>query len=148
MDLRIIFIFICRRWDRVSKIKAYMQKQIDEMRKALGLFNYLIFDFSFAEDEEEDLYRNGYHCFVYETLNISNNDDLKSVIQTVAIYFYSENRDDLDELTVDIILSLKDVPGFSLNGTTKQRLQKKETDQFVDRVIFEYNRRIVTGVKI
>ncbi|MBD7946409.1 hypothetical protein H9650_20135 [Psychrobacillus sp. Sa2BUA9] len=132
----------------MSKIKEYMQRQIEEMQTALETFNIPLFEDEIAEDEEEKLYQNDYHCFVYETLDISNNDDLKSVTQTVAVYYYSENRDDLDERTVAIILSLKDVPGFSLNRTTKQRLQKKETDQFVDRVIFEYSRKIVTGCKV
>jgi len=132
----------------LSKINAYMQKQIDEMQTALKTFDVPLFEDEIAEDEEEKLYHNDYHCFVYETLNISNNNDLKSLTQTVAIYYYSENRDDLDERTVDIILSLRNVTGFSLNSTMKQRLQKKETDQFVDRVIFEYNRKIVTGGKV
>lgn len=132
----------------MSKINAYMQKQIDEMQTALKTFDVPLFEDEIAEDEEEKLYHNDYHCFVYETLNISNNNDLKSLTQTVAIYYYSENRDDLDERTVDIILSLRNVTGFSLNSTMKQRLQKKETDQFVDRVIFEYNRKIVTGGKV
>ena len=132
----------------MSKIKEYMQRQIVQMQASLRTFDIPLFEDEIAEDEEEQLYQNDYHCFVYETLDITNNDDLKSITQTVAIYYYSENRDDLDERTVDIILSLKDVPGFSLNRTTKQRLQKKETDQFVDRVIFEYNRRIVTGGKV
>lgn len=131
----------------MSKIKAYMQKQINEMSAALNTFEVPIFEDEIAEDEEEQLFSN-YHCFIYETLNFSNNNDLKSVTQTVAIYYYSENRDDLDERTVDIILSLKDVTGFTFNRTTKQRLQKKDTDQFVDRVIFEYNRKIVTGCKV
>lgn len=132
----------------MSKIKEYMQRQIVQMQASLRTFDIPLFEDEIAEDEEEQLYQNDYHCFVYETLDIANNDDLKSITQTVAIYYYSENRDDLDERTVDIILSLKDIPGFSLNRTTKQRLQKKETDQFVDRVIFEYNRRIVTGGKV
>lgn len=121
---------------------------MEEMQKSLETFDVPIFEDEIAEDEEEHLYKNGYHCFVFETLDISNNEDFKSLSQVVPIYYYSENRDDLDERTVDIILSLKDVPGFTLNRTTKQRLQKKETDQFVDRVIFEYNRKIVTGCKV
>lgn len=132
----------------MGKIEDYMDKQIIGMRNSLELFGVPIFEDEIAEDEEEHLYQNDYHCFVYETLDISSNNDLKSITQTVAIYYYSENRDDLDERTVDIILSLKDVTGFSFNRTTKQRLQKKETDQFVDRVIFEYNRKIVTGCKV
>jgi len=122
-----------------------MHEQIDEMREALKSFSIPLFEDEIAEDEEEELYQNDYHCFVYETLDIAPNNDMKSVVQTIAIYYYSENRDDLDERTVDIILSLKDVKGFSLSRTTKQRLQIKDTDRFIDRVIFEYNRRIVVG---
>ncbi|RHW38703.1 hypothetical protein D1B33_07465 [Lysinibacillus yapensis] len=128
----------------MSKVKAYMQKQIEEMRAALNTFDIPLFEDEIAEDEEERLF-NDYHCFVYEMLDIRNSNDMKSVTQTVAIYYYSENRDDLDERVIDIIISIKGVTGFTLAKTTKQRLQKKDTDQFVDRVIFEYNRKIVVG---
>lgn len=132
----------------MSKIKDYMQKQIDGICDALNAFNIPLFEDEIAEDEEEKLFKDEYHCFVYETLDIENSNDLKSIMQTVAIYYYSENRDDLDERSVDIILALKDVPGLSLSRTTKQRLQKKDTDQFVDRVVFEYTRKIVVGVSV
>lgn len=130
----------------MSKILNYMNKQMTEMRQALEQFNIPIFEDEIAEDEEEQLYQNGYNCFVFETLGMSNNRDLKSITQQVVIYYYSENRDDLDEQTADIILALKNVTGFTFERTTKQRLQKKDTDQFVDRIIFTYNRKLPIGV--
>lgn len=125
-----------------------MNKQITEMRQTLEQFNIPIFEDEIAEDEEEQLYQNGYNCFVFETENITNNKDMKSVQQKVYIYFYSENLDDLDEWTIGIILAMRNVTGFTLHRTTKQRLQKKDTDQYVDRVIFEYNRKIVLGIGV
>lgn len=132
----------------MSKIFDYMNKQITEMRQTLGQFNIPIFEDEIAEDEEEQLYQNGYNCFVFETENITNNKDMKSVQQKVYIYFYSENLDDLDEWTIEIILAMRNVTGFTLHRTMKQRLQKKDTDQYVDRVIFEYNRKIVLGIGV
>ncbi len=128
----------------MSKTKDYMQKQMEQMHEALLHFELPIFEDDIAEDEEEQL-KNNYHCFIFETLDVNNNDDQKSVTQSVVIYYYSENRDDLDERTIDILLKLKGVVGFKFSRTTKQRLQKKDTGDFVDRIIFEYNRKIVEG---
>lgn len=119
-----------------------MKKQIEQLWAALATFNIPVFEDEIAEDEELKLFDDGYHCFVYETLNFSNNNDLKSITQTVAIYYFSENRDDLDERAVDIMNAVNQVTGFTFVRTNKQRLQKKDTDQFVDRIIFEYNRKI------
>lgn len=132
----------------MSKIFDYMNKQMTEMQQALEQFNIPIFEDEIAEDEEEQLYKNGYNCFVFETENIKNSNDMKSVQQKVYVYFYSENLDDLDERTISIILAMRNVTGFTLHRTTKQRLQKKDTDQYVDRVIFEYNRTIKLGVGV
>lgn len=121
-----------------------MQKQIDMLVNGLKSFGLPVFEDEIAEDEEAEFVNNEYHCFVFETLGMTKMDDLKSINQVIAIYYYSENRDDLDERTIDIINALKDIPKVTFDSSTKQRLQKKDTDQFVDRVVLAYNRQITT----
>ncbi|MGN4124887.1 hypothetical protein ACMGD3_07700 [Lysinibacillus sphaericus] len=129
----------------MSKTKQKMNQQIEEMLAALQTFNLSIFEDNLAEDEEAQFKKNDYHFFVYETGDMIKNDDLKTISQDVVIYYYSENRDDLDERTIDIITALSDVSTMTLERTQKQRLRRKDTDSYVDRIIFLYRRKIVTG---
>lgn len=122
-----------------------MQEQIDGIITALESFNLKVYEDELSEDEETSYKKGQYHFFVYDTGDMELADDLKSINQDVTIYYYSENRDDLDERTVDIILSLKDVPMFKLQNTFKERLKRKDKDSYVDRIVFAYNRRIVVG---
>ena len=129
----------------MSRTKQKMQEQIDGIITALESFNLEVYEDELSEGEETK-YKNGkYHFFVYDTGDMELADDYKSINQEVAVYYYSENRDDLDERTVDIILSLKNVPMFTLKNTFKDRLKRKDTDNYVDRIVLIYNRRIVVG---
>ncbi|MFE3576899.1 hypothetical protein [Lysinibacillus sp. NPDC059133] len=129
----------------MSKTKIKMQEQIDALLIALNTFEIPVFEDDLAEDEETQFKKKNYHFFVYETGDMNKNDDQKTISQDVVIYYYSENRDDIDERTVDIITKLSHIPRMSLNRTQKQRLKRKDTDNYVDRVVFLYQRRIVTG---
>lgn len=127
----------------MSKTKALMRKQVDDLYTRLSSFNIPVFEDEIAEDEERDFADTTYHCFVYETLAMRKMDDMKSVNQAIVIYYYSENRDDLDEYTIDIIQTLSSIIGVKFERSTKQRLQKKDTDRFIDRIILTFSRRIV-----
>ncbi|MEY9975302.1 hypothetical protein [Lysinibacillus sp. RC79] len=129
----------------MSKTKTKMQEQIDALLTVLNTFDIPVFEDDLAEDEEAQFKKNNYHFFVYETGDMNKNDDQKTISQDVVIYYYSENRDDIDERTVDIIIKLSHIPRMSLKRTQKQRLKRKDTDNYVDRVVFLYQRRIVTG---
>lgn len=125
-----------------------MQEQIDGIITALESFNLKVYEDELSEDEEafhKNDQEQGYHFFVYDTGEMEPANDSKSINQEVAIYYYSENRDDLDERTIDIILSLKDIPMFSLQNTFKDRLKRKDADKYVDRIVITYKRRIVVG---
>lgn len=132
----------------MSKTKAKMNQQIDGLRKVLESFGLKVYEDEVREDEEalhrEDK-KEGYHFFVFTTGDMNTNEDLKSINQEIAIYYYSENRDDLDERTIDIILALKEVPMFTFDGTFKERLKRKDAERYVDRIVFIYNRRIILG---
>jgi len=120
-----------------------MNQQIEEMLTALRTFDLPVFEDDLAEDEEEQFKKDGHHFFVYETGDIVRNDDRKSLEQEIVVFYYSENRDDLDERTVDIITTLPSTKLFRLERTQKQRLRRKDTDDYVDRILFFYSRTIV-----
>lgn len=131
----------------MSKTKHKMQEQINQLLAVLKGFDLPVFEDELGEDEEEKIRNdeNGYHFFTFETGDITRNEGNKSVSQEVIVYYYSENRDDLDERTVDILSSLSTIPLMVFEGTQKQRLRRKDTDSYVDRIIFLYNRKIVIG---
>ncbi|KGR88402.1 hypothetical protein CD32_01705 [Lysinibacillus odysseyi 34hs-1 = NBRC 100172] len=122
-----------------------MQEQIDGIITALESFGLEVYEDELSEDEEAAYKKGQYHFFVYDTGDMQLTNDFKSINQEVAVYYYSEKRDDLDERTVDIILALKNVPMFTLQNTFKDRLKRKDTDNYVDRITLVYNRRIVVG---
>lgn len=120
-----------------------MNQQIEELINQLKTFNLPVFEDDLAEDEEKEFLEKGYNFFIYETGDMFKNDDLKTISQDIAVYYYSENRDDLDEQTVKIIQALSNIKLLSLVRTQKQRLKRKDTDSYVDRIVFIYNRKIV-----
>lgn len=120
-----------------------MSQQIDEILEALRTFGLPIFEDEIAEDEQEQFKEDGHNFFIYTTGDMSKNDDKKSILQDVAVIYYSENKENLDEQTVDIIEALKDVGLLTFNGAQKERLRRKDTDGFVDRIIFLYQRKII-----
>lgn len=122
-----------------------MNQQIEQILEVLRCFNIPVFEDEVAEDIQEQFKKDGHHFFVYSTGDMIKNDDKKSIKQDVVIYYYSENRDDLDERTVDIIKALSTIPMFKFERTQKQQLRRKDKDSYVDRIVFEYSRRIVTG---
>lgn len=127
----------------MSKTKIKMQEQIDALLTGLKTFGIPVFEDDLAEDEEVGFEKEKYNFFIYETGDMVKNDDKKSINQDVIVYYYSENQDDLDEKTVDIISALSDVKMLTLERTQKQRLRRKDTDSYVDRIVFVYTRRIV-----
>ncbi|MFJ7662960.1 hypothetical protein ACIQXW_11205 [Lysinibacillus sp. NPDC097162] len=129
----------------MSKTLEKMQEQIEALLKALNTFNIPVFEDGLAEDEEAQFEKKGYHFFVYETGNMFKNDDLKTIKQEIVVYYYSENRDDLDERTIEIIQALSKVPIIKFERSQKQQLRRKDTDNYVDRIVLLYNRKIVTG---
>lgn len=120
-----------------------MKRQIDEMLEGLAIFGVPIFENELAEDEEAKFKEAGYHFFIYQTGDMFGNDDRKTIEQDIAIFYFSENRDDLDERTTEIISALPMNAMFRFERTQKNRLRKKNIDEYVDQIVLIYSRRIV-----
>lgn len=127
----------------MSKTIEVMNQQIDDLIKQLKTFNLPVFEDDLAEDEEKEFLEKGYNFFVYETGDMVKNDDLKTIGQDVAVFFFSENRDDLDQQTIEIIQALSSIKLFSLVRTQKRRLKRKDTDSYVDQIALLYSRKII-----
>lgn len=126
-----------------EKAKKLMNKQILDLVESLTTtFQLPVFEDEVAEDEEKSLQKEGYNCFVYETGNFTPDENISKVSQSLTVYYYSENKDDVDEKTLDIITVINKINAVSFVTTEKQRLQKKETDQYVDRIVLTFKRVI------
>lgn len=125
-----------------------MNKQLESLVDALKTFDIPVLADEIAEDEEEQFKKDGYHLFVYETSDVTPGNDNKSLVQEVVVYYYSENRDDLDEQMLDIIEKLSVVRQLDLTRIFKQRFKRKDTDNYLDRLAFAYNRVIPIGCQL
>jgi len=118
-----------------------MRQQIDQLVNGLkDQFNLPVFEDEIAEDEEESLTE--FNCFVFETGEFRKTNDIRKVAQDIYVYYYSENRDDVDEQTIDIISILSAIKGIDFVNSIKERLQEKDTDRYVDRVTLVFRRVI------
>jgi hypothetical protein len=124
-----------------EKTKKYMREQIDALVNGLkNHFNLPVFEDEVAEDEEEQL--SSYNCFVFETGEFRKTNDIKKVIQNIRVYYYSEDQDNVDEQTIDIISIVSSIKGITFTSSVKERLQEKDTDRFIDRVTLTFERVI------
>lgn len=128
----------------MSRAEEFLGEQIQLIYDALKSWDLPVFEDEIAPDEEKALLEN-YHCFVYETGDIIKNNDMKTMTQSVTVYYYSENLDDIDKRTLSIIASIDGQKRISFVRSRKQRLQKKDTEQFVDRVILTFARGLSYG---
>lgn len=121
-----------------DRMKELLRKQNKQIVDSLSShFNLNVYQDDIAEDEEKD----SYEFFIFETGEMATTDSEGFITQEVYVHFVSENRDDLDECTLDIISILKSIK-FNFVRSVKARYQKGETDSFVDRVSIQVRRRI------
>lgn len=125
------------------------------MEQKTAIFNNLtdtfhlpIFEDEIAEDEEKDLDANGYNCFILETGDLRATRDIKTLNQDIFIIYYSENKDDVDEKVIDIISLVSSVKAVTFASSRKDRLQKKNTDRFIDRIELRFVRRVPLERKV
>ncbi|MBC6973048.1 hypothetical protein H9I32_11870 [Bacillus sp. Xin] len=105
-------------------------------------FNLLVVEDELAEDEESLLQQDKYNCFIIEYGEFEPSTNDRSVSQNVYINYLSENQDNLDEQTIDIISLVSKVKMVSFTASRNDRLQVKDTDRYIDRVVFTFKRVI------
>jgi hypothetical protein len=126
-----------------ERSKRLMEEQKNGIVENLKRFELPVFEDEVAEDEDERLLdSSAYNYLVFETSDFKKGNDIKFITQDVYVSYYSENRDDVDEQTIDIISLIDSVKGISFSRSVKERLRVKETDRFIDRVTIMFIRKI------
>jgi hypothetical protein len=125
-----------------EKQKAYMKKQKTRVYEDLTTtFSLPVFEDEIAKDELPDPLNS--LLVVYGDLKSTVITDSKSQLyQEVFVVFVSENNTEVEETTLDIITVVNRVPGFTFERTVKERLQKGETETFIDQVTLIFRRKL------
>jgi hypothetical protein len=77
---------------------------------------------------------------VFETGGFTKNNGI-AFTQEVTVYYFSENREDLDLLQISFMSTLSQT-GHVCNRSLKDKMQKKDTGLFVDVLTFELTRNV------
>nr|BDD47235.1 hypothetical protein 9 [Bacillaceae bacterium] len=128
-----------------EKTKRVMGEQSTGIFQNLSThFNIPVFQDDIAEDEIPENYN--YFLIVYG--DITGLEANKTLNQEIVIVYVTENNDQVDEETVDIISHISSVKAVDFERTIKQRLQKKDTDEYIDQVSIIFRRKIPYECKI
>lgn len=94
-----------------------------------------------AEDEFDAL-EGEYHYIIFETLGMSKlQESNRGINQSVLIRYYSEGKDDLDGVMLDIITTLENNKHSFVNSE-KFTIQKGETNGYVDSIELTFTRTV------
>lgn len=93
-------------------------------------------------EEETKKYDEGapYYLIVMKMGAFEKQDNKKFLSQPISIDYYSENRDDVDETTLDIISVLKTIKTVSFTDSDKFRARHANSNRFVDVVSINFSR--------
>ncbi|MDI6679497.1 hypothetical protein QMA02_27265 [Bacillus wiedmannii] len=126
-----------------EKSKKLMKEQRKDIKKSLDDgFKILVVEDELAEDEESQLTEEGYNCFILEYGEFQPSSNERTISQNVYISYLSENQADLDEQVIDIISLISKVKMVSFVVAKSDRLQVKDIDRYIDRVVFTFKRVI------
>jgi len=127
-----------------DKAKQYINNQnLQIIDKLSAHFGIEVYQDDVSEDEENDMF----HFFVFETGEMTASESEDYLKQDIFVHYVSENRDDIDGQTLDIISILRGIK-FIFVKTFKERYQKGDTDSYVDRVTIQMRRRIKVECQI
>ncbi len=128
-----------------EKQKTYLIKQNTAIFKNLSdHFELPIFQDDVADDEVPKKYN--YFLLIYG--DIESTTTTKTLVQEVYVIFITENNELVDEQTLDIISVVSNVPGINFNRSLKQRLQKKDKDEYLDQVTVIFRRKMTYECKV
>lgn len=121
----------------IEKALSNYQKVNLKIIENLETFALPIFQDTVQADERPDLL----NLFIVLFGNWNTIDDGKRQLQQdVYVIYLSENRDDVDEMTIKIAHQLKIGNMLKFVSSEKDYVQKSGTEQYVDRVIMKFAR--------
>ncbi|WP_223266665.1 hypothetical protein [Bacillus thuringiensis] len=126
-----------------EKSKKLMKEQRRGVKNALeDGFKLLVVEDELAEDEESQLTEEGYNCFILEYGEFRPSSNERTISQSIYVSYLSEKQSNLDEQVIDIISWVSKVKMVTFVVSKSDRLQVKDTDRYIDRVVFTFKRVI------
>ena len=125
-----------------EKSKRLMKEQRSGIKALEDGFKLLVVEDELAEDEESQLTEEGYNCFILEYGEFKPSSNERTISQSIYVSYLSENQSNLDEQVIDIISWVGKVKMVSFVVSKSDRLQVKDTDRFIDGVVFTFKRVI------
>ncbi len=128
-----------------EKSKKRMNKQHQRIKEDLSLlFDLPVYQDDLAEDEYPTDYN--YILVVYGAFN--KTDTTRDLTQEIYVVYVTENNPNVETETLDLITTMVNIKGINFKRTVKERLQKDDTDDFIDQVTCIFSRRVVIECKI
>lgn len=120
---------------RLNKMNQFLIKTVEEISKLE------VFEDSISESQLEQIRKEtgGWNYFIYETSGFTLSDDRGFFSQSVLLRFYSENRDDLDIFSLELISAL-DGKIMKFVQSRKAAIKKGKEDAYIDEVEFYFTR--------
>lgn len=127
-----------------GKLKMREQKEMLVEKLEANVSHAPLYQDEVAEDELSDFEEGAkeYLAMVLIFGNIRSGNNGANLYQEFRVDYYSENRDDVDEVTLDIISSVASVKTVVFKDTLRQRYRVKETDRFIDVVSVIFRRAV------
>lgn len=122
-----------------DKAKALINKQNEKIyRNLVDTFQLPVFQDDVAESERPD--ELNLFLIIYGELQEGENQG--NINQDIYITYLAENSDTVETDQLDIISSITKINAIRFVRTERDRVQKLETEEFVDRVNFIFRRGI------
>jgi hypothetical protein len=116
--------------ERLRKMNKMLVEKLE------GFFKARVYQNRVSKNDEGK-----YPYFIVETGGFERKENSFLLKQTVPIRYYSENRDDLDEMLLDLISTLEGMK-YSFVRSTKKSIPKDGVDGYVDELLVHVTRSI------
>jgi hypothetical protein len=119
--------------------KDYMNKKSQQIYNDLkNTFSLPIFE---DEVDNEELGTNkNYFLIVYGDMQPANSEG--SLSQEFYVVYVSEDNPNVETTTIDIISTMVKISNVTFGRTIKERVQKNDTDDYIDRVTLIFRRKL------
>jgi hypothetical protein len=128
----------------MSETNKQSKKRLRKMNEHLVTKLEEVFKVNVYQDQVSAEEEKSYNYIIFETGGFERTDSLYTLKQNVLVRYYSENRDDLDEVLFDLISTIDGIK-YTFVRSDKTSIQKGETDSFVDELIVHVTRSVKYG---
>ncbi len=127
-----------------EKSKRMMGKQHKAINDSLTkVFKLPVYIDEVGENED-----GAFDCFHVIYGDFRKMQAVNRLLQDVYVVYVSENNPDVEYTTLDIITVISSINGIEFDRTIKERLQKDDTDSYIDQVTIIFTRKVAYECKV